>query len=64
MAKMKEQLQPALEYVVKNQEPSASATLDTVSLATSSTSDVAASGFIVILSPTTKISTPDNRRPQ
>ena len=48
MIKVKEQLQHALDYLAKKQEPSASATQDTVSMATSSSSDVAASGFVVI----------------
>ena len=49
MIKMKDQLQHALAYLENKQEPSASATQDTVSMATSSSSDVAASGFVVIV---------------
>ena len=48
MAKMWEQLQQALGYLSKKQDLSASATQDTVSMAASSSSDVAASGFVVI----------------
>ena len=48
MIKMKEQLQNALDYLHRNQDPSASATQGTVSMATSSSSDATSCGFDVI----------------
>jgi hypothetical protein len=48
MVKMREQLQQALDHLSKKQNLSAFATQDTISMAASSSPDVAASGFVVI----------------